>query len=98
MWLRDPDKAVATATTARSQLTSVIITALAQTRSLHPTGADRAAALAVGYHIAFTADTGLAAATIIVAAVVLRADEQLPAAPAMGQPTPRHDTPDRVPD
>lgn len=70
--------------------------AAAQTRSLHPTGTGSAAALAAGYHLAFATGTGLAAAAIIVAAVVLRRTTGSPPHQPRAAGT-RHDTPDRVP-
>jgi MFS family permease len=45
--------------------------AAAQTRSRHPAGANTAAALAAGYHLAFAVSAGLGGAAIVVAAAVL---------------------------
>ena len=46
--------------------------AAAQTRSQHSAGANTAAALAAGYHLAFAVGAGLAGAALVVATAVLR--------------------------
>jgi MFS family permease len=46
--------------------------AAAQTRSQHSAGANTAAALAAGYHLAFAVGAGLAGTALVVAAAVLR--------------------------